>query len=115
MIILLTIAYFGLAWSGISLSIGLATKRSETVSAIGFVITFPLLFMSTSLFPQQFLPTWMQTVSNLNPITYNVNAIRDLALGGVTSTALLSAYGVTTLVAIITLGATLYLFRKVVS
>lgn len=114
-IILLTIAFFGLAWSGISLSIGLATKRAETVSAIGFVMMFPLLFMSTALFPQKFLPTWMQTVSSVNPITFNVNAIRDLALGGITSSVLFSAYAVTTLVAAITLGATLYLFSKVVS
>ncbi len=57
----------------------------------------------------------MQDVSNFNPISYNVNAIRDLALGGITSATMLSAYAVTSLLAIIALGATLYLFRKVVS
>lgn len=113
-LILFTIAYFGLAWSGISLSIGLATKRAETVTAIGFFMTFPLLFMSTALFPLKFLPTWMQTVSNANPISYNVDAIRDLALGGITTSSLLSAYGVTSILAVVTLGATLYMFRKVV-
>ncbi len=115
MLILLTIASFGLAWSGISLSIGLVTRRAETVQAIGFFLTFPLLFMSTALFPIAFLPSWMQTVSNLNPISYNVNAIRDLALGGITWSTMLSAYGVTALLGLVTLGSTLYLFRKVVS
>jgi ABC-2 type transport system permease protein len=114
-VILITIASFGLAWSGISLSIGLATRRAETVTAIGFFLTFPLLFMSTALFPQAFLPSWMQVVSSLNPVSYNVNAIRDLALGGITWSTMLSAYGVTSLLAILTLGATLYQFRKVVS
>ncbi len=114
-LIIFTIAFFGLAWSGIPLSIGLATKRAETVTAIGFILTFPLLFMSTALFPLRFLPVWMQDVSNFNPISYNVNAIRDLALGGITSATMLSAYGVTSLLATIALGATLYLFRKVVS
>jgi len=109
------IAFFGLAWSGISLAIGLRTKRAETVAAIGFFMTFPLLFMSTALFPQRFLPSIFQTVSSVNPISYNVNAIRDLALGGVTSSALLTAFGVTSVLAVITLGATLYMFRKVVS
>jgi ABC-2 type transport system permease protein len=112
---LFTIAFFGLAWSGISLAIGLRTKRAETVTAIGFFMTFPLLFMSTALFPQKFLPAIFQTVSNFNPVSYNVNAIRDLALGGITLTTILSAYGVTTVLAVITLGATLYQFRKVVS
>jgi ABC-2 type transport system permease protein len=114
-VILFTIAFFGLAWSGISLSIGLATKRAETVTAIGFFMTFPLLFMSTALFPLRFLPSWMQTVSNVNPISYNVDAIRDLALGGITTSSLFSAFGVTSLLAVLTLGATLYMFRKVVS
>jgi ABC-2 type transport system permease protein len=114
-VILVTIAFFGLAWSGISLSIGLATKRAESVTAIGFFLQFPLLFMSTALFPQQFLPSWMQTVSSLNPISYTVNAIRDIALGGITWNTLLLAYGVLVLLAMVTLGATLYLFRKVVS
>jgi ABC-2 type transport system permease protein len=114
-VMLVTIAFFGLAFSGISLTIGMATRRAETVQAISFVITFPLLFMSTSLFPQSFLPSWMQTVSSLNPISFNANAIRDLALGGITANTMLSAYGVTALMALVTLGATLYMFRKVVS
>jgi len=114
-LILFTIAFFGLAWSGISLTLGLVTRRAETVTAIGFFLTFPLLFMSSALFPTAFLPTWMQTVSNVNPISFNVNAIRDLALGGITWNTLLSAYGVTTLLAMITLGTTLYQFRKIVS
>jgi ABC-2 type transport system permease protein len=112
---LFTIAFFGLAWSGISLAIGLRTKRAETVTAIGFVMTFPLLFMSTALFPQQFLPAAFRIVSSFNPISYNVNAIRDLALGGITLNTMLSAYGATFVLALITLGATLYQFRKVVS
>jgi ABC-2 type transport system permease protein len=115
MLILFTIAFFGLAWSGISLTIGLVTRRAETVTAIGFFLTFPLLFMSTALFPQRFLPAWMQVVSTWNPISYNVNAIRDLALGGITWSTMISAYGVTALLAVLTLGATLYQFRRIVS
>ena len=114
-VMLITIAFFGLAWSGISLSIGLATRRAETVTAIGFFLTFPLLFMSTALFPQRFLPSWMQVVSSWNPISFAVNAIRDVALGGITAATLFEAYGVMIIMAVITLGATLYQFRKVVS
>lgn len=114
-LMLFTIAFFGLAWSGISLTIGLVTKRGETVQAIGFFLTFPLLFMSTALFPSTFLPSWMQVVSSWNPISYNSAAIRDLALGGITWSTLLTAYGVTAILAIITLGSTLYQFRKLVS
>src|SRR5712692_1259271 len=64
LLMLFTIALFGLAWSGISLALGLRTKSSETVFGIGAFLTFPLLFMSTALTPLSFMPQWMQNVSN---------------------------------------------------
>ncbi len=115
LLIFFTIAFFGLAWSGISLAIGMRTRSSETVFAIGGFLTFPLLFLSTALFPINFLPSWVQDVSNLNPISYAVNAIRALMTTGYDWGTILSAWGVIALVALVTLSATLYQFRKVVS
>jgi len=115
LLMLITIAFFGLAWSGISIAIGLKTKSSETVFAIGGFLTFPLLFMSTSLTPYSFMPDWIKTVSTFNPISYTVDAVRVLMIDGFTWSTVLSAYAVIGLIAAVTLGATLYLFRKVVS
>ena len=114
-LIFFTIAFFGLAWSGISLAIGMKTRSSETVFAIGGFLTFPLLFLSTALFPLDFMPSWVQNVSMFNPISYAVNAIRVLMTTGFDWGTILPAWGVIGLVAVITLSATLYLFRKVVS
>ena len=116
LLMLFIIAFFGLAWSGISLTLGMKTKSSETVFAIGGFLTFPLLFASTALVPVTFMPQWMQDVSMVNPISYAVNAVRDLSLPGAYSTsAEITSLGVIALIAVITLSATLYLFRKVVS
>ena len=115
LLMLLTIAFFGLAWSGISLAIGLKTKSSETVFAFGSFLTFPLLFMSTSLTPLEFMPDWIKTVSMFNPISYTVDAVRVLMINGFVWETILSAYFVIGFVALVTLGSTLYLFRKVVS
>jgi ABC-2 type transport system permease protein len=115
LLMLLTIAFFGLAWSGISLALGLRTKNAETVFGIGAFLTFPLLFMSTALMPQSFMPDWMQTVSSYNPISYTVNIVRVLTLTGYDWGTILSGYGVVGAIAVVTLGLTLYLFRKVVS
>ncbi len=115
LLMLFTIAFFGLAWSGISLTLGLKTKNAETVFGIGAFLTFPLLFMSTALTPLSFMPTWIQNVSNVNPISYTVNAVRVLMLTGFDWSTIVSAYAVIGAIAVVTLGATLYLFRKVIS
>jgi ABC-2 type transport system permease protein len=115
LLMLLTIAFFGLAWSGISLAIGLKTKSSETVFAFGSFLTFPLLFMSTALTPLDFMPDWIRTVSMFNPISYTVDAVRVLMTDGFVWNTILSAYLVIGFIALVTLGSTLYLFRKVVS
>ena len=115
LLIFFTIAFFGLAWSGISLAIGMKTRSSETVFAIGGFITFPLLFLSTALVPTKSLPSWISTASMFNPISYAVNAIRAFMISGFDWPTILTAWGVIGLIAIVTLGATLYQFRRVVS
>ncbi|QQG48887.1 MAG: ABC transporter permease [archaeon] len=115
LLMLFTIAFFGLAWSGISLTLGLKTKNAETVFGIGAFLTFPLLFMSTALTPQAFMPAWIQNVSQLNPISYTVNAVRVLSLTGFDWGVIGADYAFIGGLTVLTMGATLYLFRKVVS
>lgn len=117
LIVIFTVAFFGLAWSGISLALGLKTRSAETVFGIAGFLTFPLLFMSTALFRQDFMPPWMQNVSQYNPISFAVNAMRTVIVNGfpIDWNTVLQAYGVIALIGVLTLGATLYLFRKVVS
>jgi len=123
-LVILTVGFFGLAWSGISLALGLKTKSGETVFGIAGFLTFPLLFMSTALVDPTSMPPWMQTVSSYNPISFAVNAIRSLIMppphcvictNVFDWSTILQAYGVIALIGVVTLGATLYLFRKVVS
>ncbi len=125
LLIIFTVAFFGLAWSGISLALGLRTKSAETVFGIAGFLTFPLLFMSTALVFQAAMPKWMQAVSMYNPISFAVNAIRNLIMGcnldltvcniGYDWSVILQSFGVIAGIGVVTLGATLYLFRKVVS
>ncbi|MGH9917292.1 MAG: ABC transporter permease, partial [Nitrososphaerales archaeon] len=62
------------------------------------------------------MPAWIADVSSVNPISISVNAIRALAITGSYSTGtVVEAFVIIAGIAVVTMGATLYLFRKVVS
>ena len=115
LLIFVTFAFFGLAWSGVAFALGLKTKNAETLSAMDNIIALPLLFVSSALFPTSIMPLWARTVSDYNPLSYVSNVTRGLVQGGLTWGTFTSAYAVIGLIAMVTFGATLYLFRKVVS
>jgi ABC-2 type transport system permease protein len=114
LLMLLTISLFGVAWSGISIFLGLKTKNAETVFGIGGFLTFPLLFMSTALTPANFMPDWMQIVSQLNPISYTVDALRVVMLTGFDLGIIFTAFAVVGSIGVLTLGAAIYQFRKII-
>jgi ABC-2 type transport system permease protein len=112
-VILVAIAFFGMAWSGVSIAVGLATRSSETVAALPMVLSLPLLFMSTALVPFALLPQWMQSVSIVNPISYAVDAIRALTSTGWEWGTIGADLGLTLLVLLIALGISAHTFRRV--
>jgi ABC-2 type transport system permease protein len=115
LLILLTVAFFEFGLSGIFLAVGMRNRKTETLSALGGVIFFPLIFISSAMFPVTFFPSWAQTISNYNPVSYATDVTRQLVSGGLNLNTVLSAYGLIGLIAVASFGATLYQFRKVVS
>jgi ABC-2 type transport system permease protein len=115
LLIFATLAFFDLAWSGLLLAVGMKTRKAETVAAVGNLLAFPILFVSSALFPTSIMPQWAQTVSNYNPVSYASNVTRGLIQGGLTWSTFVSAYAVIGLMAIVTFSVTLYQFRKVIS
>lgn len=111
-LILITMAVFGMAWSGVSLSVGLATKNGETVSSLSMFLTFPMVFVSTALLPLAFLPDWMQVISNVNPISYVANALRSFTSTGFSWNTIVPAYAIMLFIAFLGLGTTMHQFRK---
>jgi ABC-2 type transport system permease protein len=106
---------FGIAWSGISTFIALATGNSETTLLISLLTTLPLLFLSTAVMPKQLLPEWVQTVSTYNPVSYVADALHSLIITGYNWSTLGACFLVTAVVGVITLTATTALFRRTVS
>jgi ABC-2 type transport system permease protein len=76
-IVVLGSAFF----SCLSMSIaGLALSR-DRLMGIGQAITMPLFFSSNALYPEHVMPGWLQAVSKVNPLSYEVDALRGLLIG----------------------------------
>jgi ABC-2 type transport system permease protein/oleandomycin transport system permease protein len=78
----LLVVMFGLAFSWISANIGLAIRDVESTQAASFVWVFPLVFASSIFVPVETMPSWLQAIAEVNPITITTNASRALILGG---------------------------------
>lgn len=71
---------FGLVSVGLTIASFMGSL--ESFGAIQSFINLPLFFLSGALFQVQSLPDWMQTISKANPLTYGVDALRTIILGG---------------------------------
>lgn len=75
-IVLLGAAFF----STFSLIIACLVKTRERFMGIGQVLTMPLFFASNAIYPISIMPPWLQAISHVNPLTYEVDALRALML-----------------------------------
>ncbi len=73
--------FFGFASSFVFALIGMTASTPEAANGIGFTLIFPITFISSAFVPVESMPDVLQTVANLNPVTFVVDAIRHLWLG----------------------------------
>jgi ABC-type multidrug transport system, permease component len=67
-------------FSTFSLIIACLLKTRDRVMGIGQVLTMPLFFASNAIYPIDIMPTWLQVVAHINPLSYVVDGIRSLML-----------------------------------
>jgi ABC-2 type transport system permease protein len=67
-------------FSTLSLIIAALVKTRERFMGIGQVLTMPLFFASNAIYPVAMMPSWLQVLAHLNPLTYEVDALRALML-----------------------------------
>ncbi|MBD2206732.1 ABC transporter permease [Calothrix sp. FACHB-1219] len=59
-----------------SLIIGCLVRSRERFTGIGQLITMPLFFASNAIYPLTLMPAWLHVISSINPLTYEVDALR---------------------------------------
>jgi ABC-2 type transport system permease protein len=74
-----------------SLGVALAA-RMRSMQGFQMLMNFlvmPLYFLSGAMFPIASAPAWMKTLMILNPLTYGVDALRNVVLSGAAQTSVL--------------------------
>lgn len=72
-------------FSTFSLVIACIVKTRERFMGIGQVLTMPLFFASNAIYPVILMPTWLKLIAHVNPLTYEVDALRTIMLNGTIS------------------------------
>ena len=67
------------------ITLGLILRAPNAVMSIGFVILFPVTFMSNIFVDPRTMPGWLRDISDINPVSHLVTATRAL-MGGTPAT-----------------------------
>jgi ABC-2 type transport system permease protein len=68
------------AFATFSLVIACLVRTRERFMGIGQILTMPLFFASSAIYPIKNMPDWLKVVAQVNPLTYQVEALRELML-----------------------------------
>ena len=79
-IVVLIVLLLVLGVTALSLGLTFALPGHIELLAVIFVTNLPLLFASTALVPLAFMPTWLQIVASLNPLSFAIEPIRYVYL-----------------------------------
>jgi ABC-2 type transport system permease protein len=69
------------AFACMSMLLAAVVKERERFMGIGQLIMMPLFFASSALYPLSIMPGWLQTVARVNPLTYEVQGLRQMLVG----------------------------------
>jgi ABC-2 type transport system permease protein len=74
----------------------LAIRSSDWQTQVALInlINLPLLFASNALFPVKIMPTWLQDIVKVNPVSYANDGVRQLLIGATGMSSLLMDFAV---------------------
>jgi ABC-2 type transport system permease protein len=76
-VVLLSAAFF----STLSIVLAGIVLSRDRLMGLGQAIMMPLFFASNALYPVDIMPGWVRAFSHVNPLSYEVEALRGLLLG----------------------------------
>ena len=73
--------FFGYAFSWVFALLGIMVSSPEAANSLGFMVVFPLTFISSAFVPVESMPAGLQWFAEINPFTIVVDAMRALWIG----------------------------------
>jgi ABC-2 type transport system permease protein len=70
------------AVTGLGVSIAARMQSMQGFQMIMNFLVMPLYFLSGAMFPMATAPTWMKTLMTVDPLTYGVDALRNVVFAG---------------------------------
>ncbi len=67
-------------FSTFSLIIACIVKTRERFMGVGQFLTMPIFFASNAIYPITLMPDWLRAIARVNPLSYEVDALRGLML-----------------------------------
>ena len=103
-------------FSTFSLVMACLVKTRERFMGIGQVFTMPLFFASNAIYPLALMPAWLHGLARINPLTYQVDALRGLMIqGGASQFGLAYDYGMMLLVLAVLVAVAARLYPRAVT
>jgi ABC-2 type transport system permease protein len=69
------------AFACLSMLLAAGVKERERFIGIGQLIMMPLFFASSALYPLRVMPGWLHVIARVNPLTYEVQGLRQMLAG----------------------------------
>jgi ABC-2 type transport system permease protein len=76
-----TVVVLSFLLSGLGIFIGSFARSQQGIQLLMQMLVFPMIFLAGVFFPVDSVPLWMEIASKINPVTYGVDAIRQIVLG----------------------------------
>jgi len=88
-------ALLSLTMTSVGIAMASRLPTQESFQMVTQMTIMPTMFLSGIMFPINNIPTWLEVIAKLNPVTYAVAPLRATALGNVVQEGAPSAFSVT--------------------
>lgn len=106
------VTLFASAVSWVWTTLGLLLRTPTAVTNLGFVILFPVTFLSNIFVAPATMPNWLHHIADANPISHLVTATRGLMAGTATASSVLAVVVAAAAIMLIFAPVTTTLYRR---